>query len=452
MSNVAGRLFFFQQNWLTITKDAFILHVISGYKIPFYQSLPPRPYLQEPKLTDSGLKLYTKEIDWLLAKGAIQQAVASPNQFLSSYFLIDKKSGDKRFILNLKALNQFVFTPYFKMKDLNTARDSTSECNQNVEETLHLLNYLGFGIHLNKCNLNPSQKIKFLGFILDSSDMTISLPEEKRLSILNQLEKFSVKQSYANDNYDARMCLHSSLQPDFYWWLNKLQSPPITKSLLRLTFDYEIFSDASLTGWGASMDGKRVHGWWSTQEKEEHINFLELKAVEYALKFFVPNLRSINLLLKIDNTTAIAYVNKGGCSQFPKHSALAKSIWQWCEAREIDLFASYIKSSDNVIADAESRQISLDTEWEIASASFWEITNEFGSFDLDLFATHNNAKWMSIHPGKQFPWLQKNCQTSLLQKRLPRRSNRDSLNIAFDVNVTSVLKTHKIMVALLCRA
>lgn len=66
-------------------------------------------------------RLCALEIGRLLAKGAIQHAAFAPDQYLSSYFLIDKTSGGKRFILNLKALNKFVSAPHFKMEDLKTA-------------------------------------------------------------------------------------------------------------------------------------------------------------------------------------------------------------------------------------------------------------------------------------------------------------------------------------------
>lgn len=95
--------------------------------------------------------------------------------------------------------------------------------------------------------------------------------------------------------------------------------------------------------------------------------------MEYALKSFMSERRSLDLLLRIDNTTAIAYINKGGSSRFPKLSSLAKSIWQWCESRDIYPFASYISSADNVVANAESRISSTETEWEITPKFFSEL-------------------------------------------------------------------------------
>lgn len=73
-----------------------------------------------------------------------------------------------------------------------------------------------------------------------------------------------------------------------------------------------IFSDASLIGWGVSCGGSKTHGHWSASEKLHHINYLELLAAFFGLKCFAKDLREYNILLRIDNTIAIAYINRMG--------------------------------------------------------------------------------------------------------------------------------------------
>ena len=131
---------------------------------------------------------------------------------------------------------------------------------------------------------------------------------------------------------------------------------------------------------------------WNQEEKQEHINFLELTAVFLGLKIFAKDCKGSQILLRIDNTTAISYINKMGSVQFPKLSTLSKKIWQWCESRKIWLFASYIKSSENIEADSESRIKSEETEWELSKHAFQYINKVFGPFDIDLFASRLNAK------------------------------------------------------------
>lgn len=99
-----------------------------------------------------------------------------------------------------------------------------------------------------------------------------------------------------------------------------------------------------------------------------------------------------SVLLRIDNTTAISYINRMGGIQYPKLSNLTRKIWQWCEQRNLYIFASYIKSSDNKIADQESRTLKPETEWELNSKIFTKIVTKFGELHIDLFATHCNKK------------------------------------------------------------
>ena len=62
---------------------------------------------------------------WPLEKGAISKVILkSPlTGFLSNLFLVPKKDGGKRPVINLKGLNQFVRIENFKMEGLHTLRD-----------------------------------------------------------------------------------------------------------------------------------------------------------------------------------------------------------------------------------------------------------------------------------------------------------------------------------------
>ena len=48
-----------------------------------------------------------------------------------------------------------------------------------IQRAITLLQSLGFTIHLDKSQLVPSQRVNFLGFILDSVVMTISMKLDK---------------------------------------------------------------------------------------------------------------------------------------------------------------------------------------------------------------------------------------------------------------------------------
>ena len=117
----AGMLAHFAQNWDKITKDRWILSAIKGYRLEFhttpYQAHEPHPsvFNQEHQL------LVELELQKLLDKGAVLQTESVPKgSFFSTLFLVPKKDGGQRPVINLKCLNTFVVSPHFKMEGIQT--------------------------------------------------------------------------------------------------------------------------------------------------------------------------------------------------------------------------------------------------------------------------------------------------------------------------------------------
>ncbi|KYN29460.1 hypothetical protein ALC57_01098 [Trachymyrmex cornetzi] len=101
------------------------------------------------------------------------------------------------------------------------------------------------------------------------------------------------------------MALSPSIKEDLLWW-EKIFANPTQSDIIRSgRFALEIFTDASLTGWGAICGKIRTHGFWSAEENKNHVNFLELLAVFHALRSFVSQIRGCDILLREDNSTAL---------------------------------------------------------------------------------------------------------------------------------------------------
>ena len=69
-------------------------------------------------------------------------------------------------------------------------------CRQNVEQIVKILSSLGFVIHLNKCIFKPVQIIEYLGFIIDSLKMAVSLTTgylEKSATLLVETNPFMLE-------------------------------------------------------------------------------------------------------------------------------------------------------------------------------------------------------------------------------------------------------------------
>ena len=63
--------------------------------------------------------------------------------------------------------------------------DTSAECHKNVTDTITLFTKLGFHIHPEKSVFIPSQKLTFLGFVLDSIAMIVTLRGGKVQRILS---------------------------------------------------------------------------------------------------------------------------------------------------------------------------------------------------------------------------------------------------------------------------
>ena len=314
------------------------------------------------------------------------------------------------------------------LDDLLCFGDSHDLCSQNIRDTISCLTKLGFLINYKKSSIIPSQRVQYLGLIFDSKLFQVTISGSKMNSIKEKIIRLSkmkectirefaeiigtlVSVRYAvaygllytkafemaksqallhnGNNYNAWMTLPSHINEDIKWWLSKIMncSCPIRTD----HFDLTIFTDSSLTGWGASCNDMSTHGWWNHEESKFHINYLELLAIFYGLKCFAKDLRNCQILLRVDNITALSYINKLGGTKSQRLFKLAKKIWQWSEKRQIWLFASYIPSVDNIIADRESRDLNVESEWQLSHKSFRELCKQFGDPGIDLFATRINS-------------------------------------------------------------
>ena len=89
------------------------------------------------------------------------------------------------------------------------------------------------------------------------------------------------------------------------------------RALLHHPPDIVIETEASRTGWGAVCQGVRTGGLWSQMERKLHINCLELLAGSFAVKSFTKNRLCVHVRLRMDNTSAVTYVNRLGGDSLP---------------------------------------------------------------------------------------------------------------------------------------
>ena len=94
----------------------------------------------------------------------------------------------------------------------------------------------------------------------------------------------------------------------------------------------------------------------------------------------------------MDNTSAIAYIQRMGGTRSVPLLKVAQELWDFCLQRNILLSAEHLPGHLNVEADWESRNISDSSDWRLKPAVFQQLQTVWGPFKLDLFANRHNSQ------------------------------------------------------------
>ena len=259
----------------------------------------------------------------------------------------------------------------------------------NVIDSVQVINSLRFVAHRDKCTFIPSQTLEYLGLILNSVEMTITLTPEKATGLqtacnilltdpsptirdlarvigkivssfpavcygplyFRALERNLLANRW---NFDKKIVLSSQALEELTWWANN--AIDCCNVFTRESPNHTLTTDASMDGWGAVFGTRSTGGLWAAHEARNHINYLELLAVFLGLQVFCQSLNNTHIRLMIDNTTAVAVINHMGTCHSDALNTLSKKLWLWCILRNIWISATHIAGKSNQQADLESRQ------------------------------------------------------------------------------------------------
>lgn len=111
-----------QTYWNKFTNDKWILDTVHpGYKIEFFEEPYQLTNPKQIKFNEEKFNLVSQEVQNLIDKGAIEEVMDTSDAFMSNIFLVPKKDGTLRPIINLKHLNRFVEYHHFKQENLSFA-------------------------------------------------------------------------------------------------------------------------------------------------------------------------------------------------------------------------------------------------------------------------------------------------------------------------------------------
>ncbi|KAL1922224.1 uncharacterized protein VTP21DRAFT_9763 [Calcarisporiella thermophila] len=300
------------------------------------------------------------------------------------------------------------------LDDLLIAASSIEESKMHTQMLINTLEKFGFVVNFEKSTLTSSQEIEHLGFKIHTREMILNLPLKQVRDISRvalrlyktgvttprQLAAFlgttnaacpavmtgrlfarSLMMALssalnANPDWDTPFTIPEEALEELDWWAEEFGKWN-GRSFLPPAPAESATTDASDDGWGAQYKSMTIGGPWSPEEKKFHINWKELKAVELCLEAF-PSLRETTLLVRTDNTTALAYLNNLGGTRSPRLNEIARKIWTICLERHIQLVAEHIPGHLNTKADTASREIRTNQAWFIDNRAFNKIEKACG--------------------------------------------------------------------------
>ena len=235
----------------------------------------------------------------------------------------------------------------FYLDDFLIIGETKEACQAAFDALLNLLQNLGFRINWKKV-VYPTQRLVFLGVLLDTVQCSMSLPEDKLEALRSYLLEFSLRCRASKRQlqvlagklnwacrvvYGARTFLRRILDQinqlkfpnakfkfnqefcaDLSWWISFLSVfNGICLFLERLPAT-DVQTDASTYRAGAFFRGDWFYHSFvmdSPSLRNLHINYKEVLAIIFAAKRWGHQWRNHHVIIQSDNTTAVSMINKG---------------------------------------------------------------------------------------------------------------------------------------------
>ena len=289
------------------------------------------------------------------------------------------------------------------------------------------LDHSGFVVNVKKSIWAPTQRLQWLGFVIDLSKGHIEAPIERLTAIQSKLELFCklkklgarqlasvvgsiISMSLAIGPVSRFMTrsMYWLLETRLSWW-DMLEITPDARQELEFwkacLADYNcqpiwhspsavrvVFSDASDTGYGGYVveHGSSVaYGQWTKHEAQQSSTWRELAAVLQVLKSVAAKLANFRVRWFTDNQNVARILSVG--SKKPLLHALATKVFTLSVQHNIRLEPEWIPRDLNERADALSRIVDYD-DWMLNPVVFADIEKLWGPHSVDRFASCHNRQ------------------------------------------------------------
>ena len=268
--------------------------------------------------------------------------------------------------------------------------DSYENCQNSLQQLLNILRLLGFHINYGKI-VGPSQQLVFLGVLINTVDMTLSLPEDKlsefsslihtfgnkRRATKRQLESLIGSLNWASQviqggrpflrrmidlkntlvSHSDKVLLNADFFADLDWWKTFLK---IFNGKTKFLDDKPITSiqcDACTEGGGATFLGDFLYINWKTDMLDVYplyINQKEIIIIIVAIFRWASLLQNKRVIIYTDNMTAKSVINKMS-SKNSSVMVYIRFLFFMQAYYNFSIFAVHIPGKVNVLADTISR-------------------------------------------------------------------------------------------------
>lgn len=277
----------------------------------------------------------------------------------------------------------------------------------------------------------PTQKITWLGLIIDLTNYKIEIPPAKREKIfllakalsrsktttartlarfagnvvslwlpLGNMVKLMTKNIYylieSRKSWEFSLNLTQAARTEVIFWLDNIKLVPTKKLLTHRLPETIILSDASSTGCGAVLKSSNIKCYrpFKPFECKESSTARELRAIIFALESFKDEIQGKTILLLTDNQACAKIVETG--SMKPHLQRLAMRIFTFAIHNQINIDPRWIPRECNTEADELSKVFESDN-WAVRPLFFRYFDRIWGPHQCDRFADHVNKQLPSFN-------------------------------------------------------
>lgn len=308
-------------------------------------------------------------------------------------------------------------------------------------KVLELFRSLGLSVHPTKGEAVGTTKMSILGYVLDTARREITLPDSRLAELIaaagaltsaacsasrrvsfKALQRFTGKavscslalpagclylqRLYAaqrGNSHRRSVRLTQGALRDLSWWRSLRSSPDVGRPLW-LPWLGVLTTDASPYGWGGHWDDEvPAKVLFAETTRKLHINVKEVEAVTLSLLALSPHcgISEGAVALRIDSTVALYCINNYS-SRSPLLVAALRRLYTVAKRLSITLSGTWVASVANLRADTLSRDRDR-TDWRLAPYLFQVLSQRYGTFDIDLFATHLNTHCPTFYSSPASP-------------------------------------------------